>query len=61
MSRTFEPSERFRDAVARFDRANAEDPNVETADGAPHPKEVLYAQRMFPPPLLGAVCGAARR
>ena len=46
MSRTFEPSERFRAAVARFDRANAEDPNVETADGAPHPKEVLYAQRM---------------
>ena len=46
MSRTFEPSERFREAVARFDRANAEDPNVETADGASHPKELLYAQRM---------------
>ena len=46
MSRTFEPSERFREAVARFDRANAEDPNVETADGASRPKELLYAQRM---------------
>ncbi len=46
MSRTFEPSERFREAIARFDRANAEDPNVETAAGAPHPKELLYAQRM---------------
>ena len=40
------PSEGFRDAVARFDRANAEDPNVETVDGAAHPRELLYAQRM---------------
>ena len=46
MSRTLEPSERFREAIARFDRANAEDPNVETVDGASHPKELLYAQRM---------------
>lgn len=46
MSGTFESSERFRDAVARFDRANAEDPNVETVDGASRPKELLYAQRM---------------
>lgn len=46
MSRVFEPSERFRGAVARFDRANAEDPNVETVDGVSHPKELLYAQRM---------------
>lgn len=46
MSQSFEPSERFRDAVERFDRANAEDPNVETADGVSHPKELLYAQRM---------------
>ena len=44
--RTFETSERFREAVARFDRANAEDPNVETVDGVRHPKELLYAQRM---------------
>ncbi len=46
MSRTFEPSERFLEAVARFDRANAEDPNVETVDGASYPKELLYARRM---------------
>ena len=46
MSRTVELSERFRDAIARFDRANAEDPNVETVDGVSHPKELLYAQRM---------------
>jgi len=46
MSRMFEPSGRFREAVARFDRANAEDPNVETVDGVSHPKELLYAQRM---------------
>lgn len=46
MSRVLDPSERFRGAVARFDRANAEDPNVETVDGVSHPKELLYAQRM---------------
>ena len=46
MSGTVEPSGRFREALARFDRANAEDPNVETADGVSHPKELLYAQRM---------------
>ena len=46
MSQSFEPSDRFREAVARFDRANAEDPNVEMVDGASHPKELLYAQRL---------------
>ena len=46
MNRTGDSSERFRNAVARFDRANAEDPNVETVDGASRPKELLYAQRM---------------
>lgn len=46
MSRTIESSERFREAVVCFDRANAEDPNVETVDGASHPKELLYGQRM---------------
>ena len=45
-SGAFEPSARFRDAVARFDRANAEDPRTETVDGVAHPKELLYAQRM---------------
>ena len=46
MSRTFESSERFREAVARFDRANAEDPSVETTDDVSFPKELLYARRM---------------
>jgi len=46
VSRILDPSKRFREAVARFDRANAEDPNVETVDGVSHPKELLYAQRM---------------
>ncbi len=45
-SGAFEPSGRFRDAVARFDRANAEDPRAETVDGVAHPKELLYARRM---------------
>ena len=66
MSRTFEPSERFRAAVARFDQANAEDPRVETADGAACPKELLYARRMtealdrFAPDASEAVRLAAR-
>ena len=46
MSRAFEPTERFLEAIARFDRANAEDPNVEADGGVSHPKELLYAQRM---------------
>lgn len=46
MSRILDPSERFREAMARFDRANAEDPGVETVDGVSHPKELLYARRM---------------
>lgn len=46
MGRRFESSERLREAMARFDRANAEDPNVETVDRASQPKELLYARRM---------------
>jgi len=38
--------ERFTRAIARFDAANAEDPNVETVDGRPRPKELLYAERL---------------
>ena len=38
--------DRFRRAVERFDAANAEDPNRERADGAEHPKELVYARRM---------------
>ena len=37
---------RFQAAVARFDAANAEDPNREEAGGAEQPRELLYARRM---------------
>ena len=37
---------KFNQAIARFDAANSEDPNKESFDGAPHPKELLYARRM---------------
>lgn len=33
-------------AIAAFDHANAQDPNQDMLDGHPHPKELLYAQRM---------------
>jgi hypothetical protein len=36
----------YQAAIAAFDRANAEDPNRETAEGREYPKELLYAQRM---------------
>lgn len=38
--------ERYQAAMAAFDKANAQDPNKETAGGKEHPKELLYAQRM---------------
>ncbi len=34
------------DAIARFDAANAEDPNKERIDGEERPKELVYAERM---------------
>jgi len=37
---------RFEAALRRFDEENARDPNVETADGVSHPRELLYAQRL---------------
>ncbi len=37
---------RFRAAIDRFDAANAGDPNSTMVDGAPQPKELVYAQRM---------------
>ena len=43
---TINTTERFNQAIAGFDAANAEDPNKETFEGAEHPKELLYAQRM---------------
>ena len=39
-------SERFMEAMRRFDAANAEDPHFEVVDGVSYPRERLYAQRM---------------
>ncbi len=39
-------AERLREALARFDQANAEDPNRECVDGVEQPRELVYAQRM---------------
>ncbi len=39
-------TERFKLAQAKFDAANADDPNQETFEGKSYPKELLYAQRM---------------
>lgn len=36
----------YEKAVQLIDAANAEDPNMETADGKEWPKELLYGQRM---------------
>jgi hypothetical protein len=36
---------RFAAAIARFDAANATDPNLEPVAGQDYPKELLYAQR----------------
>ena len=38
--------ERFDRAIARFDAANAEDPNRELFEGREHPKALLYAERL---------------
>jgi Domain of unknown function (DUF4202) len=37
---------RFETAIARFDAANAEDPNTDVFEGMTYPKELLYARRM---------------
>jgi Domain of unknown function (DUF4202) len=46
MQSSFAPSdpERFAAALRRFDEENSRDPNVEIADGATHPRELIYAQ-----------------
>ena len=36
----------YQSAIAAFDLANAEDPNMEICEGKEYPKELLYAQRM---------------
>jgi hypothetical protein len=38
--------ERFSRALARFDAANAEDPNPETVEGQAQPKELVYGRRL---------------
>ena len=38
--------QRFAAAIARFDTANAKDPNLEQIDGQTRPKELVYAERM---------------
>ncbi|MDP2152450.1 MAG: DUF4202 domain-containing protein [Methylotenera sp.] len=38
--------QRYLSAIAAFDNANAEDPNIEVSNGKEYPKELLYAQRM---------------
>lgn len=39
-------SNRYQAAIAAFDLANAQDPNLESVEGEHFPKELLYAQRM---------------
>jgi hypothetical protein len=39
-------SERFTEAIRRFDAANAEDTNREMVDGRERPKALLYAERL---------------
>jgi hypothetical protein len=39
-------SGRYADAIARFDAANAEDPNTESTGGGAEPRELVYARRM---------------
>jgi hypothetical protein len=36
----------FLAAIARFDAANARDPNTTIVNGSPQPKELIYAKRM---------------
>jgi hypothetical protein len=38
--------DRYDRAITRFDAANAEDPNQETTQELPRPKELVYAERM---------------
>jgi len=43
---TISNASRFQQAIAKFDTANAQDPNQEIFEGKPYPKELIYAQRM---------------
>jgi len=46
MPENFQPldSARFNAAIRRFDEENAGDPNVETVNGSPQPRELAYAR-----------------
>jgi len=46
MNNMISDTARFAQAIAKFDAANAEDPNREIFEGKTYPKEILYAQRM---------------
>jgi hypothetical protein len=39
-------ADRFKQAIAKFDDANSQDPNQEMFEGKAYPKELIYAQRM---------------
>jgi hypothetical protein len=39
-------SERFARAIRRFDEENSRDPNWEVVEGAPQPRELVYARRL---------------
>lgn len=46
MMTTITDPDRYSRAIALFDAANAEDPNMEAANDKLRPKELLYAERM---------------
>jgi hypothetical protein len=41
-----EKTQRYKNAMARFDTVNQQDPNYESLNGTSTPRELLYAQRM---------------
>lgn len=38
------PNNHFQSAIRRFDEENSRDPNTQLVNGAPHPRELTYAQ-----------------
>ena len=46
MTENFQASDKFEAARRRFDEENSRDPNRETVNGIPHPRELLYARRL---------------
>lgn len=46
LDKSVPPQARFERAIALFDAANADDPNMEDGGGQLRPKELLYAERM---------------